>query len=56
MGYNVYLEKAASIAGSPISSVGSVVRSAKDFAGKRKFGFKTQAKTPLIQRIKASLS
>jgi len=53
---NRYLEKAASILKLPASKVGGmggVIRSADSM--KRKFGFHSMAKTPLIQRIKASL-
>lgn len=55
---NKYLEKVASIAklpGPKSSSLGGVARSAKAFTGKKNFGFHSMAKTPMIERIKASL-
>lgn len=57
MADNIYLEKAAAILQSPVykaDRLGSVVRSAKDFMGKRTMGLKSQAKTPMITRIKDS--
>jgi hypothetical protein len=53
---NRYLEKAASILKLPVTKVGGaagLIRSAGSM--KRNFGFHSMAKTPLIQRIKASL-
>lgn len=55
---NKYLEKVAAVIqlpGPKSKSFGGVVRSAKDFVGTKNFGFKSMAKTPLMQRIKASL-
>ena len=56
---NKYLEKVASIMKLPgpnSGAMGSVIRSAKSFAGKKKFGFQaTPAKTPMIERTKDSL-
>lgn len=55
---NKYLEKVASIMklpGPKANAMGGVARSAKAFSGKKNFGFKSMAKTPMIDRIKASL-
>jgi hypothetical protein len=55
---NKYLEKVASILklpGPKANALGEVVRSAKAFSGKKNFGFHSMAKTPMIERIKASL-
>lgn len=55
---NKYLEKVASIMklpGPKSNASGAVGRSAKAFSGKKNFGFHSMAKTPMIERIKASL-
>ncbi len=53
---NKYLEKVASLTlpGPKANTIGSLVRGAKSFTGKKNFGFHAMAKTPMISRIKDS--